>query len=46
MLLQRPGNVLADRLADHRGAGAMHRLAVAADQIVPFGQGRSSARRR
>src|SRR3546814_13886371 len=38
MMLQRPGEILADRPADDRFARAMHRLAVAADQIMPGGQ--------
>src|SRR3546814_20854044 len=38
MILQRPGEILADRPADDRFARALHRLAVAADPIMPSGQ--------
>src|SRR3546814_16309602 len=38
MILQRPGEILADRPDDDRFARAMHRLAVAAAQLMPGGQ--------
>ena len=38
MMLEVAGLVLGDRPAAHRHAGRVHRLAVAADQIMPVGQ--------
>src|SRR3546814_1751567 len=38
MILQRPGEILADRPAHDRFARAMHRLAVTADHIMLGGQ--------